>query len=132
MKQSQGPLPWLQLFQDPRLSRAVSTIFERPGHPFTLEELAAVSGMSRSAFAEHFMAAFDQSPMEFLKRVRLYRAARLLEVTNLPIKAVAKSVGYESRSYFSRAFRALHGRDPSEYRAKRFLMATSATGGSSE
>lgn len=119
MRQQAGSLPWLQVFQDVRLSRAVSAMLERPGQPFTLDELAATVGMSRSTFAEHFAAAFGQSPMDFLKHVRLNRAARLLEVTDLPIKAVAKSVGYESRSYFSRAFRAAYGMDPTEYRADR-------------
>lgn len=118
-----GLLPWLGVFQDARLSRAVGAILERPGHPFTLDELAATGGMSRSAFAEHFTAAFGQSPIEFLKNVRLYRAARLLQVTDLPIKAVAKSVGYESRSYFSRAFRAVYGVDPTEYRADQSSQA---------
>ena len=84
--------------------------------------------MSRSAFADHFTSAFGQSPIEFLKQVRLYRAARLLEATNLPIKAVAKSVGYESRSYFSRAFRAVYGVDPTEYRADQAGQAAAPLG----
>lgn len=127
-RERSGSLPWLQVFQDSRLSRAVGAILERPGHPFTLEELAATVGMSRSAFAQHFATAFGQSPIEFLKQVRLYRAARLLEVTDLPIKAVAKSVGYDSRSYFSRAFRAIYGMDPTEYRTDRSSQAAVAMG----
>ncbi|MCB1885358.1 MAG: helix-turn-helix transcriptional regulator [Geminicoccaceae bacterium] len=55
--------------------------------------------------------------MEFLKELRLHRATRLLETTDLPVKAVARNVGYDSRSYFSRAFRARYGVDPTAYRA---------------
>ena len=131
-QQAQGRLPWLQAFQDSRLARAVAAIFERPEHPFTLDELVAVVGMSRSAFAEHFTAAFGQSPMEFAKQVRLHRAAHLLEVTDLPIKAVAKRIGYESRGHFSRAFRGVYGLDPTKYRTSHALRASSSAGSPSQ
>jgi transcriptional regulator GlxA family with amidase domain len=53
--------------------------------------------MSRSAFAEHFVATFGQAPFEFLTEVRLRRAAGLLEATDIPIKTIAGTVGYASR-----------------------------------
>ena len=109
-------VPWLTALKDPRLARVLLAMLERPGEPFTLESLALLAGMSRSAFADRFAAAFGRGPIEFLRNVRLRRAARLLETTGLPVKAVAGSVGYTSRSYFSRAFSALHGVDPTAYR----------------
>ncbi len=115
-RDNNGPLPWLKVFQDARLSGAVASMLDNPGKSYTLEDLAATAGMSRSAFAEHFVATIGRSPIEFLRCVRLYHASRLLVMTELPIKVVAKSVGYESRSYFSRAFRAAYGVDPTEYR----------------
>jgi AraC-like DNA-binding protein len=74
--------------------------------------------MSRSAFAEHFAATFGQAPFEFLTEVRLRRAARLLEATDIPIKAVTGTVGYASRSSFSRAFTKLYGVDPTTFRSR--------------
>lgn len=112
-------VPWLTAATDPRLARPVATLLERPEEPVTLEELAQRAGMSRSAFSERFAAAFRQPPMEFLRQVRLRRAAHLLETTDLPIKAVARTVGYASRSYFSRAFRRLYGLDPTSFRRTR-------------
>ncbi len=112
-------VPWLTAATDPRLARPVAGMLERPAEPVTLEELAERAGLSRSAFSERFAAAFGQSPMAFLKEVRLRRAAHLLATTDLPIKAVARSVGYASRSYFSRAFRSLYGADPTAFRARR-------------
>ena len=56
--------------------------------------------------------------MDFLKEIRLRRAANYLSTTDLPVKAVAGRVGFASRSYFSRAFKALHGIDPAGYRAE--------------
>ncbi len=112
-------LPWLAAATDPGLVRPVAAMLERPAEPLTLEELAECTGMSRSTFSERFAAAFGQPPMEFLRDVRLRRAAHLLETTDLPVKAVARSVGYASRSYFSRAFRSLYGVDPTAFRARR-------------
>lgn len=121
-----GSVPaWLDPFRDPSLAPAVSAMLERPSFPFTLEDLAAKGGVSRSVFAERFTNAFGQSPIEFLKGVRLDRAARLLEVTSLPVKVIATSVGYESRSYFSRAFRAAYGADPTDYRTRSQIRAVS-------
>jgi AraC-like DNA-binding protein len=74
--------------------------------------------MSRSAFAERFSAVLGRPPIEFLKEVRLRRAAQLLEMTDLPVKVVAGSVGYSSRSYFSRAFKELYGTYPANFRAR--------------
>jgi transcriptional regulator GlxA family with amidase domain len=44
-------------------------------------------------------------------------AVRLLDANILPVEQVANAVGYLNRSSFSRAFRAIYGVDPSEYRA---------------
>jgi AraC-like DNA-binding protein len=128
LKRENGSPLWLAAFRDPGLQPAVSAILERPGNPFTLEDLARMTGVSRSVFAERFTAAFGQPPIEFLKHVRLHRAARLLEVTDLPVKVVATSVGYESRSYFSRAFRAAYGFDPTDYRARQNVRGLQASG----
>ena len=110
-------LPWLSALEDPRLNRALAAMLERPEHPFTLEDLADLAGMSRSGFAAHFAAAFERPPMEYLRDLRLSRAARLLATTDLPVKTIAGRIGYRSRSHFSRAFRDRYGADPVSYRA---------------
>jgi AraC family transcriptional activator of mtrCDE len=111
-------LPWLAAVEDPYLGAALIAMMEHPAQAFTLESLAAIAGMSRSTFVRRFHAAFRKSPIDFLKDVRLRRAAHMLETTNLPVKAVATHVGYSSRSYFSRAFSELYGVDPSAFRAR--------------
>ena len=72
--------------------------------------------MSRSSFTSRFLEVFGQSPIDFLMKVRLRLAAHLLTTTDVPIKLVAKTIGYQSRSYFSRAFRVAYGQDPASYR----------------
>ena len=109
--------PFFAALQDRRLARAITAIVERPSAAHTVDSLAALAGMSRSTFADRFAFMFGQTPIEFVQRVRLRLGAHLLGSSDLPIKVIAASVGYSSRSYFTRAFRAAYGTDPSTYRA---------------
>ena len=109
-------LGWLAALEDARLGRALTAMHERPEHCFRLTELAELAGMSRSVFAARFAHAVGQSPIESLKAARLARAAELLTRTDLPVKRVAAQVGYASRSSFTRAFCARHGRPPADFR----------------
>jgi AraC-like DNA-binding protein len=110
--------PWIVATREPRLLPALSAMLDRPADPISLEGLAELTGMSRSVFADRFAEAFGMSAMEFLRQVRLGRAARLLATTDIPVKKIAHAVGYESRSYFSRAFRTRYNIDPSDYRVR--------------
>jgi len=109
---------WLAALQDPRLAQAVEAMLEQPEAPHRLEDLAAVAGMSRASFSAHFIAAFGQSPHDFLVESRMRLAAKLLQTTNLPVKTVAAKVGYRSRSNFTRAFKAFYGTVPAGSRSK--------------
>ena len=109
--------PLLTALRHPRLARAVVVVLENPAAPHSVESLASLAGMSRASFAEHFSQAFQQGPIEFVQKARLGIAARLLATTDLPVKVIAGSIGYASRSYFSRAFRAAYGKDPSKFRS---------------
>lgn len=113
-----GEMVLLPLFGggDPRLVHALLDLLEHPAREHTVEELAAASGMSRSLFSERFSETFDRPPMDLLKQIRLHRAANLLRSTSLPVQVIGFTVGYVSRSYFSRAFRTAYGRDPKTFR----------------
>ena len=102
----------------PRLTRTVAAIIEQPGAHHTVDSLASLAGMSRASFSDHFSRAFGLGPIEFVQKTRLRVAARLLEVTDLPIKAVAASIGYAGSRSFSRAFEAEYGTLPTRYRDK--------------
>lgn len=127
---ARGEMNLLPLFGagDPRLVRALLELMENPAREHTVDELAAASGMSRSLFSERFTEAFDRPPMDLLKQIRLHRAATLLRTTTLPVQVVGLTVGYVSRSYFSRAFRSAYGRDPRSFREQ--AQAASASGAS--
>ena len=109
--------PLFEALHHPRLARAVLAVIEAPAAPHTVKSLASHAGMSRASFAEHFSRAFRQGPIDFVQKVRLRVAARLLTTTDLPLKVIAQSVGYAGSAPFSRAFRVAYGADPTTYRA---------------
>jgi AraC-like DNA-binding protein len=110
-------LPWLAAVEHPQLGRALDAMLDHPGDHHTLDSLADVAGMSRSAFAEQFNAAFGSPPMSMLRSIRLQRAAQLLRRDQaLSIDAVSHRVGFASRSYFSAAFKKEYGVSPAEHR----------------
>lgn len=103
---------------DPRLSKAVVAIIDKPSAAHTVDSLASLSGMSRASFSEHFSKAFGQGPIDFVQKARLRIAARLLRTTDLPVKVIAQTVGYAGPRPFSRAFQAAYRRAPADYRAR--------------
>ena len=87
--------------------------------PLGVEETARQTGVSRSCLYRAFQAEFGCSPSVYLTRYRIQRACQLLRHSNLPVGAVAASVGFEDRLYFSRAFRRETGFSPTEYREQK-------------
>jgi AraC family transcriptional activator of mtrCDE len=120
IERGETPLPWLAALAEPGLTKALRAILERPSERFSLESLASIAGMSRSAFASHFTRAFGRTPMALLKSERLHRARERLATTNAPIEQIARSVGFPSRSHFSREFRSAYGVDPTKFRSAPF------------
>lgn len=115
---------FMESLPDPRFSRSIAAVLDRPADDHTLQGMASAAGMSRSRFVKQFKDAFEMSPMSFVLKTRLHRAAQLLRSTPLPIKVLAGTVGFASRSHFSRAFKDAYGMDPSSFREKHSLGAT--------
>lgn len=109
-------LAWMRGVADEGLWPAIRTLLDQPERSHTVESLAEQVGMSRAAFAQRFGAAYGTGPIDMLRTVRLKRAAELLANTRIPVKRVAQMVGYDSRTYFSRAFKDQHGLSPENFR----------------
>ncbi|TXH33892.1 MAG: AraC family transcriptional regulator [Rhodospirillaceae bacterium] len=106
------------LLNDPPIARAFADMASRPAEDFSVQTLCESVGLSRSAFMKRFAAAFGDSPMSVLRRLRMRFAASLLAANALSIEQVTHYAGYQSRSSFTRAFRKQYGTDPSDYRAR--------------
>ena len=125
---------WVERFSllsDPPIARAFVEMASRPAANFSVQTLCRSVGLSRSAFMARFTAAFGESAMSVLRRLRMRHAAGPLAANALSIEQVALQAGYQIRSSFTRTFRQHHGTDPSDYRseAKRVLVAYEAEDG---
>jgi len=103
---------WLEALRDPRLSRAISALHREPGRSWTVAELAAETGVSRSAFAERFLAVTGQSPLRYATELRMRLATEWIGRDRVPIDTAAERLGYASQAAFSRAFKRVTGRPP--------------------
>ena len=121
-----GPQPvgWLGALSDPKLATALGLMHEEPARRWTVDALAAAAGMSRSSFAERFKAAVGVAPLDYLLRWRMRLAARALRGGRLTVSAVALSLGYESESAFSHAFKRVMGCAPKHFKGAALSAVT--------
>jgi AraC-like DNA-binding protein len=111
---------WLFALADKQMSAAINAMHEEPAHAWTLQELGKRAGMSRSSFALRFKATVGVTPMEYLTRWRMLLAGERLVHSRERSSVIAHSLGYESESAFSTAFRRVMGCSPRQYgRAQR-------------
>lgn len=106
---------WLFALADKQMSAVINAMHENPAHRWTLQELGERAGMSRSTFALRFKEKVGASPMEYLTRWRMLLAGDRLENSTNPVSAIALSLGYESESAFSTAFKKAMGCSPRQY-----------------
>jgi AraC-like DNA-binding protein len=112
---ARGGVGWLFALADKQMSVAITSMHDDPAHGWTLQELAERAGMSRSTFALKFKQTVGESPMEYLTRWRMLLAGDRLTNSGDRISAIALSLGYESESAFSTAFKRVMGSSPRQY-----------------
>lgn len=86
----------------------------------TLEELAALTGLSLSSFKREFEKQYQSSPAKYIKKRKLDQAAKLLKGTDLRISAIAYDSGFNDLAHFSKSFQKVFGTSPSQYRVNFF------------
>jgi AraC-like DNA-binding protein len=106
---------WLRAVFDPQLGAALTAIHDRVNAPWTVESLAAATGMSRSAFAARFKELVGQTPLDYVTEWRMQKAMQLLQERDKKLIDVARLVGYESDAAFSKAFKRVVGTNPGGY-----------------
>lgn len=117
------PKGWFLALTDKHISAAVGAMHAQPAHPWTLEALARIAGLSRTVFAQRFKALVGRTAMDYLLRWRMLLAADRLRGGSDSVSAIAFSLGYESESSFSTAFKRNMSCSPTQYRRGNYLRA---------
>lgn len=100
-----------------RIDAVIQYLKSRLASGHRVADLARLTNLSPSHFAAAFKRHTGFPPLDFLIRLRMQKAAHLLDSGALPIKSIAASLGYPDPLYFSRTFRRIQGLSPAAYRA---------------
>ena len=100
-----------------RIDRVIAYVSHRLNAPIQVPELARLANLSASHFAATFKRQTGHAVLDYFIRLRMQRAAHLLDTTQAAVKTIAAEIGYEDPLYFSRAFRKVHDLSPAQYRA---------------
>jgi AraC family transcriptional regulator len=85
------------------------------GERISLEQLARQAGVSRFHFARQFRLSTGESPMGYLRRVRIERSKSILQTRHTTIAEVAARLGFSDQSHFTRIFGRLVGVSPGNF-----------------
>lgn len=109
---------------DPRLNPlgkmipVINAMRQQYREPVDLNKLAHICHLSPSQFRRRFKALLHMSPLQFILKLRIQHAAKLLKSTSRNVSEIASDCGFTESNYFSRQFRQQMGIPPSEYREK--------------
>jgi AraC-like DNA-binding protein len=111
-----GQTGWLAGLRDDIVGKALSLLHARPGHDWTLADLARETATSRTNLARRFTEMIGQPLMQYLNQWRMQVAANLLRDGKAKVATVGEEVGYDSEAAFSRAFKKATGKSPAAWR----------------
>lgn len=97
------------------IARAIEYLSAHLDEPVKIEDVAAQAGMSRAVFHRKFKETTAMSPIQFVKSMRLNKAAMRI-AGGTTVNEAAMEVGYVSSSQFSREFKRLYGQSPKQWK----------------
>ncbi|WP_338358627.1 AraC family transcriptional regulator [Yeosuana marina] len=83
---------------------------------YTLDEISQNSGLSQAKLQEGFKFLYARTVSEYIRHARLEEARDLMNNSNLNISQIVYSIGFTSRSYFSKIFKEKYGISPNEFK----------------
>lgn len=99
-----------------RIKVMLQYIQEHYAGELTLSKIAESAAVSENECLRCFHSIIGSTPIQYVKQVRIQKAAGLLSSTNRKISDIGAMCGFQEMSYFAKAFRELKGCTPSEYR----------------
>jgi AraC-like DNA-binding protein len=109
---------WAVGIRDTSVRQAVQLMHDDCGRAWTLGDLASAVGVSRTGLAAKFREAMGDTPLNYLRTVRIQNAMRILSETQKTLETVAIEVGYQDAFSFSKVFKRTVGISPREFRRK--------------
>ena len=111
---------WQKLYQanDQRLNKVIQYIMSNFQNGISLDDIAALAGMNKTAFCRYFKASTGKSLITFLNELRIHFSCKLLSDTN-PTKSISEACyqsGFNSLSYYNRTFKKIMGVSPTAYK----------------
>ncbi|OMF17503.1 hypothetical protein BK131_05935 [Paenibacillus amylolyticus] len=117
-EQRQSSLMERKFTEDALMAEAAVLLEEWAGEAVSLRALAERLALSPVQFTRRFREAFQETPSDYLKAIRLKKAKALLTDSRLTLTQIAERCGYENGFYLSRVFSSTIGISPSEYRRR--------------
>ncbi len=99
-----------------RIEQAIEYMKECRQNTISVRDIACSSNLSTSHFSALFKQSTGYSPLDYFLRLKMQRAAEMLDSTTRPLKEIAADVGFSDPLYFSRVFHRIYKISPSEYR----------------
>ena len=113
-----APRGLIAALADPRIRRVLGALHREPQKDWSLEAMARLALMSRTAFAQRFASLVGQTPVQYLTHHRMMLALRWLQDEFCAVKDIAGRLGYETEAAFRRAFKRVHGVGPGQLRRR--------------
>ncbi len=106
----------IEIVYDPFVNEAINYIEENLERKISIDNLCNKFHVSKNYLYEAFKANLNNTVTGYINEVRIQRAKKLLEQTDLSVYQIAEKVGVENYTYFCKLFKKLSGTTPTEYR----------------
>uniref|UniRef100_UPI003F6D895C helix-turn-helix domain-containing protein n=1 Tax=Polaribacter sp. TaxID=1920175 RepID=UPI003F6D895C len=93
-------------------------IVKDPAKDYSLEDLSLKSGLTQAKLQDGFKFLYNRTVTEYIRHIRLESAKEMIKNTDLNISQIVYSIGFSSRSYFSKIFREKYGITPNQFKKK--------------
>jgi len=99
-----------------KIRKLAENIAQNSSKNYSLDEISRKSGLSQAKLQEGFKFLYARTVSEYIRHARLEEARDLMYNSNLNISQIVYSIGFTSRSYFSKIFKEKYGITPSEFK----------------